>query len=192
MITPSWLLSTIVVVLAARGVLTQQPVGGGAEHDRTDPSGPTRQAARLTLTVGAATSAGLAIVVASAGWLEDVAQVTAPTVRLAAAVAVGVTAGSELFGVRRPLTITGRRTSMAVLAGALNGAMRVEVAVAVWALTLDHGRGAGLLTVAALLGLAVVAAATPLRPWQFVVAPMAAVAALAAATALGVNAVLAL
>lgn len=144
MIEPPWFLSLLLVLLAGRPPSLRRP---RAEAPAPGPG-------RVALAAGALTAVALLAVVASAPRLASGLAVTAPSVRLAAAVAVGTVAIGRLL-------TPGRREDPngAALPYRLGtGPLRVEVAVALWALTLDHGAGIAVAAVAAVVALELVGA----------------------------------
>ncbi|MFN0028111.1 MAG: hypothetical protein ACKV2O_13170 [Acidimicrobiales bacterium] len=155
---PVMVLSVLAVVL----VWMAGPVG-----DAGDGHGPDSAECQLgpfgwlvPILAGAVLWGAVAV---AADPLAEQLSVTAPTVRVAAGVALLVMSTGGIWAALRaragdPAQPAATDTAptltspwpLLVLASLLGGPVRVEVAVAVWSAALDHGRTAALLTVGAL------------------------------------------
>ena len=147
MIRPPLLLSLALVLLAGRPAAA-----------RPGPIHRGRPPWRLHLAaVGGA--AALWTTLALAGEpLAEAISVTPPTVRLAAALAVAVTAAADIARPRWRVDWRGRSDLTAIIALAVGQFGRVEVAMAVWSLALDHGRPAAVAGVVVTAGVAIAGA----------------------------------
>ncbi|MCC6438162.1 MAG: hypothetical protein IT196_24285 [Acidimicrobiales bacterium] len=164
MIEPPWFLSLLLVLLAARP-RPARPAGCDTGLDNG------RDAAIAAAVVGAA----LVAVTLAADALAELMAVTAPSIRLAAALAVGVLAIGRLIASARPAgtpaanghgdehgSVSGHGRRWATRLG--SGPLRVEVAAALWALAVDHGTTLALLGVAGVVALDLADLADPTRP----------------------------
>jgi hypothetical protein len=153
MIRPPVLLSFALVLLAGR-----PPAARPGPIHRGRPPG------RLQLAAVGGAALVWAAVALFGRWLADGLSVTPPTVRLAAGIAVAVTAAADIARPRWSVDWRGRSGAVAVVALAVGQLGRVEVGVAVWSLSLDHGRLVALLAVAAGAGVALAGAVPAGRP----------------------------
>ncbi|MGD9750022.1 MAG: hypothetical protein AB7W59_03395, partial [Acidimicrobiia bacterium] len=172
MVAPPWWLSLVLVLLA----VPARPAGSASDRQ-----GAAAGRAGAAVLAAAAATAVLTVVALAEAPLRTALQVTAPSVRLAAGVAVGVVALGRVLAVlttRRhppaddrphdaaPDPTEGRARPLvaAVLRRLPGGPLRVEVAVAVWSLAADHGVALGVLAALLCAPLDAADAADAVRP----------------------------